>query len=629
MGWRILPNFNSKIVALFNRLNELCSNSFRDVFVLLVIVLALFAASLPTRLPYIGSVGEPVPNQSVNPEINSALSAHAVNEWIEKDLPLYALVVSCYPETMDRATVGMRIREMAYFSLTWLPLYFYSYFSGNLIDISHVQILSLLCQFMVVLGLSLTSYTVTRPAIGSSAAISLAALTCLFATFLPGARYLFLYCYFPDVAVLPLVAWLLYFEALRDDARLNQKSATLKQLELFVGFFIFTAALTEWLAYLIAGAIGLKRVMLDNSVRSWSMAISTFSKPLIPVAAAALVFSIWVTVNTGWLEVAARFLIHTGIADGNVDESHIWVTFFGNYYIWIMGSIAAHCQWFIGAFTIFGMASILRSRLRGKLPNPLLLRATPPIFVLLLGILADVFLLTDHHVENPHTALKFVLPFSLGIPIVFYTVGTWLAKPIRRVYFGGGLQYHALALALPWIISISLLLLNTSVYDDHIHMGTSRYRDYAERLDPPLMRPEMLFATFAHGDADIFIGPLYYKRQIYPFVHMEYLLPVLARQRGPMDDTLGWIVVLEIGRLLGICPPFLHPLPDRFDVGFVHWREESLPEEYATVAGYATEVIDTENAKLYILDQDAVVEYWYSLQKPGTEGIEPVLELPN
>jgi len=578
------------------------SHAARDLLCLLLIVTALFALSLLPRLPYLGTVGVPVSGESINPEINSLISARSVNEWLEERPALHHLVIMCFPETFERPTPGLRVREIAYFPITWLPLYAYGLATGDPIGIKEVQILTLLCHFLVALPLALLVHLLLRRHFAPVTALTYAAITALLVFFLPGAHYLFLYCYFPDVAVLPLIAWTLYLEALRDDARHSGDLRRARLLGIAVALFVFTGALTEWVGYLVGGALALKRILFDSPPITLRRAIETTFRTLLPVAAAALLFATWVTINTGWMEVLFKFLVHTGISEGNVDESQLWTVYFDRYAIWVLGHLGNTLFWLLGLFMLLASASCLRPGFARRSPRPLSSAIAPPLFVLYVGIFTDIFLLSDHHVENPHTALKLVLPLSIALPLA--------AALISRVLTSPGAAWsrrsHCRHATLTSASALFLLALDPSIYRDQLHQGTRRFEENAARLEAPLMQPDMLFATFALRDEDIFAAQLFYGRQVHPLNTLEETLPYLTRELAPLDESPEIKHIFEIGRILGLNPPFVYRMPPAFTIGFTHWKEESPPPVFNTLAPIANQRIETQHAILYLLNQDTI-----------------------
>lgn len=570
---------------------------------LLLIVTALFAFSLLPRLPYLGAVGVPVSGESINPEINTLISARSVNEWFEERPPLHHLVIMCFPETLERPTPGLRVREIAYFPITWLPLYAYALATNDPIQLHEVQALTLLCQFLVALPLALLVHLLLCRHFAPLTSLAYATITALLVLYLPGARYLFLYCYFPDVAVLPFVAWTLYLEALRDDARHTGNAKRASRLGIAVSLFIFTGALTEWLGYLIGGALALKRILLDGTPFTLRGAVNTTFRTLLPVAAAALLFATWVTINTGWMEVLFKFLVHAGISEGNVDESQLWTIYFDRYANWVLGHLGNMLFWLFGIFTMLAAAQWLRPQYARRFPRTLTQALVPPLFTLYVGIFADILLLPDHHVENPHTALKLVLPMSIALPLSVALLSRVLTSPGAAWAHRSHLRHAALTAAL----ALLLLALDPSIYRDQIHTGTRRFEENAAKMDAPLMQPDILFATFAHGGEDIYAAPLFYGRQVQTLTTLQDTLPYLTRELQPLDESPEIKRIFEIGRILGLNPPFLFRMPQAFTIGFAHWKEETPPPIFNTLAPIANQRFETQHAILYLLDQDSIL----------------------
>lgn len=574
---------------------------------LLVCIMALFAVSVWMRSPWLGMVPEPPANISINPEINSGLSMRAVNEWLSSEpVPAYRRVFLVFGAALETNSTVLRMREIAYMPLSWLPLYWYGRAKVAPLSMTDIHVMSLLCQAVVVFASGLLVYLVQFSRYGIRPAFLGGLAAAAFQTFLPGPLYLNLYCFFPDIAVLPVLAVLLLAEHFRDEALRADRRRAGRMFGALVAVLLFIGGMVEWLMYPVAVALALKRALSGEFGHTLRGVVAGLAKSMIPTACAACMFFFYVTVNTGWVEVLIKFLIHASVVEASVAESDLIPVYVMQYLPRALGSWALLPLAVVLLVGIVGYPSAaLAARKHGvaSFPAP----ALAVLFVLAVGCVGDVLLLRDHHIENPHTALKFCLPYGVGLGLL---VGAARRAQLQSYSLLRSARKRVVAIAVLVFASIAWLRMTTPDFHALMSPGTNRYQENASRFTPELMEPDMLFASFALGHADHFVGPAFYHRQVYPMAAMADWLPMLAgKASNPLMPEM-FVPYFQKGQALGLAPDWEAPLPEDFTVGFVHWRDEPAPPEFETIARYAKRVVDTAHAKLYVLDAAAIRAYF-------------------
>lgn len=576
------------------------------------VTLLLFSVSVWIRAPYLGQSAEVPPGASVNTASNTAVSVMSVNQWLKDGLPLYRHVVFASPPAFDTATPPLQVREVAYSPLTWQPLYLFGLLADRPVWVDDAQLLSLLLHLLVVLGSALLVYYAALPWMPLPTAALCAMATGALLTFLRGPLFIFFISYFPDMAVILFFAPLLLAEAMRDRARAQGDAAAARRTELAIVLLLFTGALVEWFVFILAATIGLKRVMEgqygQNPMRWFLGGLRTVA----PVLAALVLIAFYVTINKGWAEVVFKFVVHTGLMEASVDEGLYVPVFLHAYFADLLGGagyLPLHVA-LAGGLLSFPVLLAWSSR---RALAPL---ASLPFMASASCLIASLFLI-DHHIENPHAALKFVVPFALSfslLPLV-------LVLAVRPEPLSGKRYGVAIAVA-----AAAFLYYSSADYRRYFDVMGHRHDDNAAMLTDDVLEPDLVFATFMRDEADLYNGPIYYGRRLYPVSHLEDYLPRLTGYVPEFPIPPDLEAALRWFQKWNLTTEWVYPFPSQFEIALMHWNDEPVPAEVWAAAAWATRVVDAPYYVMYVLNRQDLCTYYDEFAKNITRIPEDLLE---
>jgi hypothetical protein len=346
-------------------------NTMRWRGVLLVTISIMFLASFLWRMPWLGKLPDTDPH--LNADMITALGVRNVNEWLDaRSEHLFSrYVVQILPYSVEVGDTIWRMREIAYFPLTWFPLYAAARLTGQPATVEGAQLLNLLCHFLVALAIAWAVFEVLTPRWPSSAAFVLACSASALEIFLPGPAFYHLYTYFPDMSVLPAVVWTIFLELMRGHPGVRQSPVMVRVVRYAQYLLMFSGVLLEWLFIPLTATILLKRILLgEYGWRVRTVVRGTVETLLPGTIGMSVFFAYWVW-NKALYEIYLKFIIHTGTHGHGPDVALYFPVFWGQHVPWAIGGYAPAFLWSLLGIGILGFLFLtIQQRDPGKAMDP-------------------------------------------------------------------------------------------------------------------------------------------------------------------------------------------------------------------------------------------------------------------
>ncbi|MBI1317645.1 MAG: hypothetical protein GC168_01685 [Candidatus Hydrogenedens sp.] len=559
----------------------------------------LFGISLGMRAPWLGML--PDREEYTNADIVLAMSVRNVNEWLaDTEKPLLSrFIVYCTGPSVEVGDGMWRMREIAYFPLSWMPLYAVGRMTGSPVTVQTAQLVNMGYQFLAALGLALLVATALRPAWPRAAATIAGLAASSLVLFLPGPYFYYFYTYFPDMVVVPVFVWAILLELWRDDAAAKPLRRGIVAAQ---AVLLFAGVLSEWLFIPFTFALLLKRALLGEFGATLAGWVKGVVATLGPGAAGMAVFLLYWVWNQALYELFVKFIIHTGTNDhGPSLESYVPVFWFA-YVRWALGWYAPQFLWAAIGVSTAAFLAAAAARHRGAAIPPNLLRIIVALFLTGFPMMLYSLLLRAHEAENNYESAKFAVPAAAALTLL-PAVALQLRK--RRSALQAAAAYASSAAVS--LIAAGWIAVASPGVPAMMHVGTDRLQRIAKELAPEQLEPDVLFASFIRNNGDAINSSVVFGQMIRPYEDLPIFLPRFA---GVVPYTYPLIqAFLRPGYEMGLTPEIDYTPPAHFTVGLLYPAEGPVPEALAPLAPYARQR-DSSAYRMLVLDNRDLARFY-------------------
>lgn len=543
-----------------------------------------------------------------------------VKAWQKEGLFPWDWMIFTAPECVEFEGRLYRDPHAAYFPLAWLPLYGVTF---GVADISRcivrAQVFMVLAQVCWAFFLGAAVLYSTYRIVGPIQRLFLALGTMLLILGTPRSLWCFFYSYTADFLVLPLYAFAVFLYIIgyhtvpQSDDRKSRQC-----VDKIMAALIFLGCLIEWVFVPFAVCLWIVTTLENRAKHSTLREILRQSLYIfLPVAAALLVFFSWIAWQHAYVELAIKFLQRTAIVKAAEPESEFWSRFWWRY---LPDHVHASAPYFIPAVFLAASAGLYfsffscRQRFLGTS-----LYAFRPLSALLFLVTVPcclhALLLRDHYVETPYTALKFLMPFTVGwvcvAVILIAASGTSRAPRISALINNtvAGLFLMGIALCLVFQQDRTRALLQQDARD------YAPFFSQTANLLPPQAKMVLMADAMATLTDTLNVMPFFMQ----PVWRLEDFPEWAARLTYRFRNTKQFLFTCTL------LPPWLFryvaleplPPPEIFQVGVLYARG-SEPPLIRALAPFAREVRQNAHYRLLVLEK-ADLERYSRQAAPDTE----------
>lgn len=560
-----------------------------------------------------------------NGDLATAVSLYNVNRWLRDQTPFWKWMVYAYPKSIEYGDHLFRVREIAYFPSSWLPLYMAGKMTGGHATLSAAQVLMMSAHLIWAVFLGLAVFFALKPLAPLwVTAVSATVSGCLILGGSSSLRYMF-FSYWPDFLVLPLYTATVALETYRIGcfAEEPHPAHMFSRTDLLLGVLLFVGSLTDWLFVILALCLWCLRLGLGFCMqRGIRWLLRETAVWGIPCGLAAAVFLTWSYSQDTFIELFAKFFLHAGVTAGNEPEAEFWRRVWLRY---IPANLGAPSPYLLPAFLVFSVVFpcfVALYGLKSRAQRSNSMRYWPMsvmVFLISVPCLGHTLLFRDHALEVPYSGLKFLMPWAVMLSLG----STWMMWRIARAWLSPLYKNAPVwAMVVSLVLPTAWLSYQLPQAMQELHQSSDRlpsaYNAIASYL--PKNTPTVIFADFIRTPLDVHNSFVEFEQPVWRIADFAEWN---ARLNSQVLNPRQFLEFLQItpepvrGHLT------LAPLtaPSRFTVVLVFDNTRAEDATIRAIRPFTREVHVYADYQLFILDEAGMQKYWHSM---APENINPL-----
>ncbi len=488
------------------------NNTFIQLLIIVVAITIVFGASLMERIPHLGDL-------TANDSRLTFDTSNFIYNWLQEGI--FNINGKLYKIPASIETPNCAQEYSSYPPGFMIVPYILCLVTGDSASVSLIQSWNLVNHWMLSCILGLIIYFIYKKSGFKSGwfAVVIASLAGITTIFIPGLYYYMQFEYFADTAGLVPIAALILTEILIDENEGKLK----KVLYWIQVFFIFAAAFTDFIAYIVIFAIWMVRIFKRQykSIKEFIIGTLKYVWPMLLAIALFGLYLFWSV--DGVSPFLSRYAQRSSFPI-NIN----WVKKIGYWMLSLMGlrlliliTVSSLCY---ALLTIIGLVFNIKNKAYKNLMGWGAISFLPMIVI--------NFALSEHAYHHDFTMLKFSVPLiilSFAVsPILLYMAINKLIKTdkARRIF-----KRIVAALIIMCAVMICLIsFLDRNLYYEprlgyKFDFGPQKFvYEMAEYEDFVYVTPEQL---------DIAYPPVYSRKMIHSLYNMDVIYERVER----LDDA--------------------------------------------------------------------------------------------